>query len=395
MERQHPVRIVVALAGALTLLACTPDSTIVPSTSALAPGARVNALSIADGDTVMSKLANPRGLAWGPEGALYVAEAGRGGPATPGPCFISFAQTMCYGATGAVSRLRHGKQERVVSDLPSYAQVNSGRAEGPNGISLHGLGGAYVSIGLETDPSAVRAQNETWTQFARLVHIAPSALSPGRGGGSSHGEWEFVADLGQYEITVNPDCGDIDSNPFGVLAEAGGVIVADAGGNALVRRAANGDLSNFAVFSNNTTVAGPGCPPASSRDFVPTSIITGPDGAYYIGHLNGLPILAGSSSVWRMEAGGVPVVYRAGFTWIIAMAFDPSGNLYVLQHSDGPFTNSNGSLIRVSPDGTHTTMVSNIPRPGGLAVGDDGAVYLSTAGGMNFKGEGVVLRFVF
>ena len=40
--------------------------------------------------TVMSGLDNPRGLAIGPEGALYVAEAGRGGdgcyPRRPGDC---------------------------------------------------------------------------------------------------------------------------------------------------------------------------------------------------------------------------------------------------------------------------------------------------------------------
>jgi hypothetical protein len=397
MERQQLARLVGALTGLLTLLACSPDSTVAPPslTPLAAPGAPASVLGPGDGTLVMTKLANPRGLAWGPDGALYVAEAGRGGPATPGPCFISFGQTMCYGATGAVSRLWHGQQERIVSDLPSYAQVNSGRAEGPNGISLHGQGGAYVSIGLETDPAAVRALDPTWSQFARLVRLAPSALSHGKGGGAAHEDWEFVADLGQYEIDVNPDCGDIDSNPFGVLAEPGGVIVADAGGNALVRRAANGELSTFAVFSNNTTVPGPGCPPAASRDFVPTSIITGPDGAYYIGHLNGLPILAGSSSVWRMEASGVPAVYRSGFTWIIALAFDPSGNLYVLQHSDGPLTNSGGSLIRVSPDGTRTTLVSNIQRPGGLAVGEDGAVYVSMAGGANFKGDGEVRKFTF
>jgi hypothetical protein len=66
---------------------------------------------------VMSGLDNPRGLAWGPEGALYVAEAGTGGPqacfGTPrGPAFVGF--------TGAVSRLWNGLQERVATGLPSY-----------------------------------------------------------------------------------------------------------------------------------------------------------------------------------------------------------------------------------------------------------------------------------
>jgi len=71
---------------------------------------------------VMTALDNPRGLAWGPEGGLYVAEAGRGGsgvcvpaPDAPPPA------VRCYGTTGAVSRLWHGVQERVVTGLPSIA----------------------------------------------------------------------------------------------------------------------------------------------------------------------------------------------------------------------------------------------------------------------------------
>jgi glucose/arabinose dehydrogenase len=67
----------------------------------------------------MTGLDNPRGLAWGPAGGLYVAEAGRGGsgvcvpaPDAPPPA------VRCYGATGAVSRLWHGLQERVVAGLP-------------------------------------------------------------------------------------------------------------------------------------------------------------------------------------------------------------------------------------------------------------------------------------
>jgi len=46
---------------------------------------------------VMSGLDNPRGLAFGPEGALYVVEAGRGGS---GPCQMLRGLSRCYGATG-------------------------------------------------------------------------------------------------------------------------------------------------------------------------------------------------------------------------------------------------------------------------------------------------------
>lgn len=43
---------------------------------------------------VMSGLDNPRGLAFGPEGALYVVEAGRGGS---GPCQVLRGLLRCYG----------------------------------------------------------------------------------------------------------------------------------------------------------------------------------------------------------------------------------------------------------------------------------------------------------
>src|SRR5512145_1544703 len=68
---------------------------------------------------VMSGLDNPRGLAFGPEGALYVAESGRGGE---GPCFFNSAgELRCYGPTGAITRFWKGEQVRIVSGLPSHA----------------------------------------------------------------------------------------------------------------------------------------------------------------------------------------------------------------------------------------------------------------------------------
>jgi hypothetical protein len=381
-----------ALAGACV----EPAAELAAPPSLLSPGARTSVLGPTDGIRVMSDLRSPRGLAWSPDSSLYVAEAGRGGSVAVGPCFFPFPANFpsCYGNTGGVSRLRDGVQERVIDDLPSFAQVNSGQGEGPNGISFHGNGNAYVTIGLETNPATLRPRAPEWSNMGRLVHLEPAALAHGRGAAHSGKSWEFAADLAQYEIDVNPDCGDIDSNPFGVLADDGGVMIMDAGANAMVRLAANGELSTVLAFSNNTTVPGPGCPPAASRDFVPTAITVGPDGAYYFGHLNGLQVLQGSSKVYRMERGGTPEVFLENFTWIVALAFDTSGNLYVLQFTDSGQQNAGGALIRVAPDGTRQKVVTGLPHATGLAIDSDGAVYISMIPGQNYRGPGEVRRYV-
>src|ERR671935_2431199 len=94
-------------AAALSLAACDQPTT---PTAASAPSPRAPraTLTAADGEVVMSELHNPRGLTFGPDGALYVAEAGTGGA---GPCLIVVATQYCYGPTGSVSRLWHGAQE--------------------------------------------------------------------------------------------------------------------------------------------------------------------------------------------------------------------------------------------------------------------------------------------
>lgn len=54
-------------------------------------------------EVVASGLDNPHGLAFGPEGVLYVAQAGRGGD---GPCVVAGdGRTVCLGLTGRISRL--------------------------------------------------------------------------------------------------------------------------------------------------------------------------------------------------------------------------------------------------------------------------------------------------
>src|SRR4030095_10525856 len=115
-------------------------------------GRRLMSLTIGEPTVVMTGLDNPRGMNFGPHGALYVTEAGRGG-GVGAPSIVQRGTPFYYGATGAVSRLWNGQQERVASGLASVAMANGNRAEGAHDISFNGIGNAYVTIGLEGDPN--------------------------------------------------------------------------------------------------------------------------------------------------------------------------------------------------------------------------------------------------
>jgi sugar lactone lactonase YvrE len=352
---------------------------------------------------VMSGLDNPRGLAFGPEGALYVAEAGRGGFGLPNPpCFTGqVGASRCYGLTGAVSRLWRGVQERVATGFPSQARASDGgNAIGPDDIAMLGVGSAHVTIGLMQPPNYVSTYG--LAGMAALAQVEPS------------GEWRYVADLGAYEAINNPDGtppfgtpngpGRPDSDPFGLVATPAGDVVTDAGGNTLLRVGTNGDISTLAVFQSR------GTDPPRSTDSVPTSVAIGPDGAYYVGELSGTPFAAGAANIYRVEPGQAPQLFLAGdaclkgFTTIIDIAFDSDGNLYVLEYTTG-------TLIRITPDrsqpggicaqyqnGARETVLTGLSQPTSVVVGPDGALYITNhgAGGVgpppDYAGIGQVLR---
>jgi DNA-binding beta-propeller fold protein YncE len=322
--------------------------------------------------TVMSGLDNPRGLAFGPEGALYVAEAGRGGA---GPCTSSIRplepdQPRCFGRSGAVTRLWHGVQERVVTGLPSYAGP-SGQATGAHDIAMLGRGNAHVSIGWGFDPLLRETLGPPWTSFDWLARIDAS------------GGWWLETDIGAHELAANPDGGVFDSNAYGLFAEPGQVVVADAGANALLDVRANGSISTLATLPSRAQ--------GRSTDAVPTAVAIGPDGAYYLAQLTGIPFTAGVASVYRVVPGEAPTVAYSGFTTVIDLTFGPHGSLYVLEHSTGPvFFALPGRVRKIAPDGTLSTVVDGLNRPGSVAVGPDGYLYVSI--NSISVGTGAVLR---
>ena len=324
---------------------------------------------------VMSGLDNPRGLAFAPNGALYVAESGRGGTDR---CVVNgnTGETRCVGKSGAISRLWNGQQTRVAEGLASHALPDGSSAIGPNDISFQGTGGAYISLGLGGTPAFHEALGGE--HFGTLIHMAAS------------GKWKLVADIQQHEIDENPAGGPIDSNPFGVLAEPGGRLVVDAGANALLRVAANRRIETLAVFPPHENTTGFGPPWIES---VPTAVARGPNGALYVSELTGFPFVQGLASIYRVVPGQPPVIHCTGFKMIMDLAFAPDGSLYVVENATGPFPPPppfapySGRLSRVAPDCTVTPLLVGLNRPTAVAVGADSAVYVTNHGVTAGAGE--------
>jgi hypothetical protein len=142
--------------------------------------------------------------------------------------------------------------------------------------------------------------------------------------------------------------------------------VTDAGGNDLLKVDHKGRIKVVAVSPTRTVAAPPfpDLPPEIDTQAVPTSVVKGPDGAYYVGQLTGLPFPPGGANVFRVVPGHAPKVYAGGFTNIIDIAFDKRGRLYVLEIATGGLLNTPegelpaGRPVRVNSDGSRTTLAS-------------------------------------
>ena len=358
---------------------------------------------------VMSNLNSPRGLAWGPEGGLYVVEAGLDSPT--GPCAPVARGQNCYSGTGSISRLVRGRQERVVTGLPSVFNAAAGDITGPHDIAFTERGQAYVSIGWGGDPAARASLGDLGRDFGTLIKLRRSSLhgeddrhdlvsraaknddededEDDDAGRKSRPGWRIVADVAAFEAAHNPAGGTVDSNPYGVLAERGLQLVTDAGGNDLLA-VSRGVVSLVATFPAIPVPPGPFNPPFAQSQAVPTEVARGPDGALYVSTLTGVPFLPGVASIYRITPGGAPTVFASGFTQITDFAWGHDRSLYVLQYASAPFFGGNGAVIRVAPDGTRTTITTALFHPTGIAVGRDGDIYVSNNGNLARVGE--VLR---
>jgi glucose/arabinose dehydrogenase len=326
-------------------------------------------------------LNSPRGLKFGPDGNLYVAEAGLGGTnSTAGLCEqVTFPVGPYLGSTtsGRVSKIdRNGVRTTVTDQLPSSVdqEIAGGDFQGVADVAFVGnklyavLAGAGCSHGVPSVPNGI-------------VKI------------ENNGSWSLVSNLSEYTMThptahPEPHGGaEPDGTPYGMINVNGDLYVTEPNQGDLVKVTIPGGVASRVVDIS-----------VSQGHIVPT-VIAFHQGNFYMGNLDTFPVVKGQSGIYKITPGGSVQPLMHGFTTILGLDFDQQGRLYILENStvdgQGP-TPGTGDVVRVDLSGKKEILVSGLAQPTGMTFGPDGKLYISNKGfGPGSTGGGEILQITF
>lgn len=318
---------------------------------------------------------NPRGLKWGPDGHLYVAEGGPGGNnSTQGQCDqVPDAGPYTGSPTGGrISKVVNGTRVTVTNQFPS-SQTQPGLGSLVSGVAdIAFIGNTLYAV----------------TAGSGCSHGVPNTYN-GVFRVGSNGHITPVANLSAFLMShpvANPNPGDFepDGTFYSMIALRGDLYVIEPNHGELDKVTTSGQISRVVDIS------------ASQGHIVPTAMDY--HGNFYIGNLNTFPITFGSSRILKVNPSGYVQRVASGLTMVTGVAFDNHARMYVLENTVGqPFpTPGYGDIVRIDPSGKKTTVVDGLALPTAMTFGPDGALYVSNLGFgppvQGTEGPGEVLR---
>jgi hypothetical protein len=347
---------------------------VVVSTIALLWAATVPATA-ASWTVFATGLNNPRGLTFGPDGYLYVAEGGTGGEmrTTPADCEQVVPPVGPYSGdyTARISKISPaGARTTVVDGLPS-SQTSPALGSLVSGVAdVKFLGG---------------------TLYALLAGAGCSHGLAGTNNGiirvNADGTTTFVANLSAFQKShpvAQPEEDDFepDGTWYSMVAVRGALYAVEPNHGELDRITTTGAISRVVDIS------------ASQGHIVPTAIDY--HGNFFVGNLGTFPIVPGTEKVMKITPSGHLKNWVGGLTAVLGVAFDTQGRLYVLENTTcatpcfpTPFT---GKVLRVGRDGSVETIASDLMLPTAMTFGPDGDLYVSSFGFGGPPGAGQIVR---
>lgn len=317
-------------------------------------------------------LNNPRGLKFGPDGYLYVAEAGIGGTHTSTTCTQVIPPIGPYlGSTTGSRILRvdaHGNVSTWVDNIPS-SQNNVSDINGVADIAFVGntlygvLAGAGCSHGVPTIPNGVIKVNHDRT-------------------------WKMIANLSEFQMAhpvANPLPADFEPDGVWYSMESvhGNLYAIEPNHGELVKITTSGAISRIVDISDKV------------GHVVPT-VQAFHKGNFYVGNLGLFP--STGSSVYKITPGGDVSEFATGFTMILGITFDDLGGMYVLENTTNNIfpTPGTGDVVRIDPNGSRQIVVTGLNLPTGMTFGPDHKLYISNWGfGVPPNGSGQILQVSF